>query len=163
MSKKKNHEEDCGDSLFMIDYYGKGCIAWVFDELYSQNFFFCLSVDAATITKHLKERALEPQNIPNWRDVAGCLVTATGVDDGHSAYCVVLWNDGKAVKRITHGFDTTLAHECLHAVNRTLGARGIKLDDLSTNQDEVQAYYMTWIMEQAYKAVDMLKRHRKNA
>ena len=161
MSKKKKHEEGRDGALFMIDYYGDGCIAWAFDELYNQNFFFCLSVDAATITKHLKERGLKSNDIPDGVDVAGCMMVASGVSDGHSAYCVILWNDGKAIKRDRHGFETTLAHECLHAVNRSLASRNISFD-LNSCQDEVQAYYLTWVMKYAYKAVDALKKHRKN-
>lgn len=43
---------------------------------------------------------------------------------------------------------STIVHECVHIVNFIFGVHGVELDE---NNDEHQAYYMTWIFEQCEK------------
>lgn len=50
------------------------------------------------------------------------------------------------INRNTHNI---IAHECLHVVNFILYDHGITID---TKNDEVQAYLLSWVVKQCYKA-----------
>lgn len=47
-----------------------------------------------------------------------------------------------------------IAHECLHVVNFILHDHGITID---TQNDEVQAYLLSWVVRECYKARDKAK------
>ncbi len=53
----------------------------------------------------------------------------------------------------------TIAHEALHTVNSILFDRGV---EVSTKNDEAQAYLLSWVVDQIDKARSLMSKKRKD-
>lgn len=62
----------------------------------------------------------------------------------------IIFNFNNSHSKITHG---CVAHECIHACNMILEHRGIIS---SFNNDEAQAYFLEWIVNECYKFFDKI-------
>lgn len=73
---------------------------------------------------------------------------AVSKENANGVWAVLLPSD--SINR--HG---TIAHEAKHIVNYIFDDRGIKLD---TDNDEAECYFLGWVVDRIYEAIEMYKK-----
>lgn len=117
-----------------------------FDDLYRQNYY--LFVGETGFTQYLRSLAV---TVPDVTFQPGCV-----------GKCLELLDDDDAQRGLVIALKTwelnpfhvgILAHECLHAVTRTFGPRGV---DVRMETDEPAAYYLNWLVERCMECLATL-------
>lgn len=117
--------------------------AYYFNECWSQGYYFFIGWDKAMFSHTLKTEFGIETTLHS-----GATLLIGGAT-------ILVWTE--TLPKDPQSY-SVLAHECLHAANKTLYTRGYTVDLLN---DEAQAYLFDAIFRQALKSIPLTRRQNK--